>query len=226
MDQQEYSNMNTAEYQYLQIIKEILDNGEWKDPARPGMPRTKEVFFRTMTFDLEEGYPCFTTKKMAFKSCITELTWFLKGDTNVRYLLENGCNIWTDDAYKHYVRHCKKEAPVDKDTWKQWVLDRKPWSTVTRYVVDKEGARPVVEARAESLVLVHRVVARLLLQIARPLGGVLNHSEFIKCVHSFNNFSNAITTSSNRSSCMSSPVTGKASASRSSSDTASGLQPS
>ncbi|MBQ5617312.1 MAG: thymidylate synthase, partial [Bacteroidaceae bacterium] len=138
--------MNTAEYQYLQIIKEILDNGEWKDPARPGMPRTKEVFFRTMTFDLEEGYPCFTTKKMAWKTCLTELTWFLKGDTNVRYLLENGCNIWTDDAYKHYVRHCKKEAPVDKDTWKQWVLDRKPWSTVTRYVVDKEGAHPVVEA--------------------------------------------------------------------------------
>ena len=137
--------MNTAEYQYLQIIKEILDNGEWKYPARPGMPRTKEVFFRTMTFDLEEGYPCFTTKKMAFKSCITELTWFLKGDTNVRYLLENGCNIWTDDAYKHYVRHCKKEVPVDKDTWKQWVLDRKPWSTVTKYVWEDGETRPVVE---------------------------------------------------------------------------------
>jgi thymidylate synthase len=116
--------MNTAEYQYLQIIKEILDNGEWKDPARPGMPRTKEVFFRTMTFDLEEGYPCFTTKKMAFKSCITELTWFLKGDTNVRYLLENGCNIWTDDAYKYYARN---GGTLDKDEWKQLVLSNERW---------------------------------------------------------------------------------------------------
>ena len=86
--------MKTAEYQYLQILKEILDYGEWKEAARPGMPRTKEVFFRTMTFDLDEGYPLFTTKKMAWKTCLTELTWFLKGDTNIRYLLENGCNIW------------------------------------------------------------------------------------------------------------------------------------
>ena len=51
----EYSNMKTAEYQYLQILKEILDYGEWKEAARPGMPRTKEVFFRTMPFDLDEG---------------------------------------------------------------------------------------------------------------------------------------------------------------------------
>ena len=127
--------MNTAEYQYLQIIKEILDNGEWKDPARPGMPRTKEVFFRTMTFDLEEGYPCFTTKKMAFKSCITELTWFLKGDTNVRYLLENGCNIWTDDAYKFYVRN---GGDLNKDEWKEKVLAGDIWSENVRYVGDKK----------------------------------------------------------------------------------------
>ena len=137
--------MNKAEQQYLDILKDIIDNGEWKEPARPGMPRTKEVFFRTMTFDLSEGYPCFTTKKMAFKSCITELTWFLKGDTNIKYLLENGCNIWTDDAYKYYVRQCQDGNQVSKDEWKQWVLDGKPWSTVTRYVVTKEETKPVVE---------------------------------------------------------------------------------
>lgn len=94
----------TGEYQYLNIIKDILDNGEWKAPAREGMPRTKEVFFRTMSFDLSEGYPLFTTKKMAWKTCLTELTWFLKGDTNIKYLVENGCNIWNDDAYRYYTR--------------------------------------------------------------------------------------------------------------------------
>ena len=106
--------MNNSEQQYLNLVKEILEQGEWKDPARPGMPRTKEVFFRTMTFDLSDGYPLFTTKKMAWKTCLTELTWFLKGDTNIKYLLENGCNIWTDDAYKFYKRH---GGYLDKEAW-------------------------------------------------------------------------------------------------------------
>lgn len=99
--------MNNGEYQYLNIINDILENGEWKEPARTGMPRTKEVFFRTMTFDLSKGYPLFTTKKMAWKTCLTELTWFLKGDTNIKYLLDNNCNIWTDDAYKFYLNQAK-----------------------------------------------------------------------------------------------------------------------
>lgn len=110
--------MNTGEEQYINLIKDIMQNGEWKDPARPGMPRTKEVFFRIMTFDLSEGYPLFTTKKMAWKSCLTELTWFLKGDTNIKYLLDNGCNIWTDDAYKYYKRHHGTET---KEVWLDFV---------------------------------------------------------------------------------------------------------
>ena len=113
-----------GEYQYLNIIKDIIDNGEWKEPAREGMPRTKEVFFRTMSFDLSEGYPLFTTKKMAWKTCLTELTWFLKGDTNIKYLLENGCNIWTDDAYKYYRRN---GGELDKEAWKELVLQGQLW---------------------------------------------------------------------------------------------------
>lgn len=116
--------MNSAEQQYIDIIKDILDNGIWKDPARPGMPRTKEVFFRTMTFDLSEGYPLFTSKKMAWKTCLTELTWFLKGDTNIKYLLDNGCNIWTDDAYKYYKRH---NGILDKETWIERVKAGEIW---------------------------------------------------------------------------------------------------
>lgn len=115
---------NRAEQQYLDIIAEILDHGELKEPARAGMPRTKEVFFRTMTFDLSEGYPCFTSKKMAWKTCLTELTWFLKGDTNIRYLIENSCNIWTDDAYKYYKRN---GGTLDKEEWKQLISSHERW---------------------------------------------------------------------------------------------------
>lgn len=117
--------MNRAEQQYLDIIAEILDHGELKEPARAGMPRTKEVFFRTMTFDLADGYPCFTSKKMAWKTCLTELTWFLKGDTNIRYLIENGCNIWTGDAYKFYKRN---GGTLDKDEWIDLVKLGSIWS--------------------------------------------------------------------------------------------------
>ena len=116
--------MNIAEQQYLDIISEILDSGEWKDPARAGMPRTKEVFFRTMTFDLSEGYPCFTSKKMAWKTCLTELTWFLKGDTNIKYLVENGCKIWNDDAYKFYLRH---GGELSFESWMAHVIRGEHW---------------------------------------------------------------------------------------------------
>lgn len=136
--------MNTGEYQYLQILKEIIDSGEWKDPARPGMPRTKEVFFRTMTFDLAYGYPCFTTKKMAWKTCLTELTWFLKGDTNIRYLLENGCNIWTDDAYKYYKRHCRDGEELTKEEWKEKVLNKEPWITITEKNENGESSEEII----------------------------------------------------------------------------------
>ena len=116
--------MNRAEQQYLDIIAEILEHGELKEPARAGMPRTKEVFFRPMTFDLADGYPCFTSKKMAWKTCLTELTWFLKGDTNIKYLIENGCNIWTDDAYKYYKR---SGGTLDKDAWLEMVRAGEYW---------------------------------------------------------------------------------------------------
>lgn len=113
-----------GEYQYINLINDIMTSGEWKESARPGMPRTKEVFFRTMMFDLQDGFPLFTTKKMAWKTCFTELTWFLKGDTNIGYLIYNGCNIWTDDAYKYYKRN---GGTLDKEEWKQLVLSNERW---------------------------------------------------------------------------------------------------
>lgn len=120
--------MRHPEEQYLDIIKDIMENGAWKEAARAGMPRTKELFFKTMTFDLSDGYPLFTTKKMAWKSCLTELTWFLKGDTNIKYLVENGCPIWIDDAYKFYKRKNIGEI-LSKEDWLEKVKAGEYWTS-------------------------------------------------------------------------------------------------
>lgn len=90
--------------QYLNLLKDIKDNGEWKDSARPGMPRTKSIFSRSMRFDLQKGFPTVTTKKLYWKGVVGELIWFLKGDTNIKYLVDNNIHIWDDDAYKYYTK--------------------------------------------------------------------------------------------------------------------------
>ena len=100
--------------QYLDLLRDIVDNGIWKEPAREGMPRTKEVFCRAMTFDLSKGFPLLTTKKMYTKGIVAELLWFLRGDTNIEYLVDNNVHIWDADAYKFYKRRGGKLA---KEEW-------------------------------------------------------------------------------------------------------------
>lgn len=100
--------------QYLDLLRDIVDNGIWKEPAREGMPRTKEVFCRTMTFDLSKGFPLLTTKKMYTKGIVAELLWFLRGDTNIKYLVDNNVHIWDADAYKFYKR---KGGKLPKEEW-------------------------------------------------------------------------------------------------------------
>jgi len=88
------------ENQYLKLLDDILHNGvEKSDRTGTG---TISVFGRQIRHSMSDGFPLLTTKKMAFKTMVTELLWFLKGDTNIKYLVDNGCNIWNGDAYKKY----------------------------------------------------------------------------------------------------------------------------
>jgi thymidylate synthase len=92
--------MNNLDKQYTTLLQDILDNGiEKKDRTGTG---TISVFGRQIRHKMSDGFPLLTTKKMAFKTMVTELLWFLRGDTNIKYLVDNGCHIWDGDAYKNY----------------------------------------------------------------------------------------------------------------------------
>ena len=95
--------------QYLQLLRDIKEKGTWKDPARKNMPRTLSLFGTRMELDMKDGFPLLTTKKVYFKGIMTELLWFLKGDTNIKYLVDNGCHIWNQDAYRWYLKKCEEQ---------------------------------------------------------------------------------------------------------------------
>lgn len=94
--------MNNLDLNYQHLLQDILLEGTEKED-RTGTG-TISVFGKQIRHKMSEGFPLLTTKKMAIKTMMTELKWFLKGDTNIRYLVQNGCNIWNGDAYKQYKR--------------------------------------------------------------------------------------------------------------------------
>jgi thymidylate synthase len=101
--------MNSLDKQYTDLLQDILDNGVAKQD-RTGTG-TISVFGRQIRNKMSEGFPVITTKKIYFKGVVTELLWFLQGRTDLRYLLENDCHIWTGDAYKVYDRDFDRENP-------------------------------------------------------------------------------------------------------------------
>jgi len=92
--------MNNLDKQYTDLLQDILDNGVIKSD-RTGTG-TKSLFGRQIRHNMKDGFPLLTTKKMAWKTMVTELLWFLRGDTNIKYLVDNNCHIWDGDAYKRY----------------------------------------------------------------------------------------------------------------------------
>ena len=92
--------MNDLDKQYQNLLADILISGRNKED-RTGTG-TRSVFGRQIRHDMRDGFPLLTTKKMAWKTMVTELLWFLRGDTNIQYLVQNGCHIWDGDAYKNY----------------------------------------------------------------------------------------------------------------------------
>jgi len=103
--------MNNLDKQYTDLLQDILDNGVKKETRNGG---TLSVFGRQIRHRMSDGFPLITTKKIAFKTMVTELIWFLRGDTSIEYLLNNDCNIWTGDAYKAYLKECERLEQLNK----------------------------------------------------------------------------------------------------------------
>ena len=146
------------EKQYLKLLKDILDNGvEKQDRTGTG---TISVFGRQIRHDMSKGFPLLTTKKMYWKGIVTELLWFLRGDTNIKYLVDNDCHIWDGDAYKNYIEdwrsrknnewHLTQEEFINKiktddEFAKKWgdlgPIYGKQWRNWTKYdnqLIDKD----------------------------------------------------------------------------------------
>ena len=107
--------MNKIDKQYTDLLQDIINNGiEKEDRTGTG---TISVFGRQIRHKMSEGFPLLTTKKIAWNSVVTELLWFLRGDTNIKFLLDYDCHIWDGDAYKNYA--AKTSMDVDGQLTKE-----------------------------------------------------------------------------------------------------------
>lgn len=105
--------MNSLDKQYQKLLLTILEHGvEKEDRTGTG---TRSIFGYTIRHKMSEGFPALTTKKLAFKTMTTELLWFLRGDTNIKYLVDNDCHIWDGDAYQAYLKECENLTLDDFD---------------------------------------------------------------------------------------------------------------
>jgi len=115
--------VNKLDNDYQKLLKQVLRRGVEKgDRTGTG---TKSIFGATIRHDMSDGFPILTTKKVAFKTMVTELKWFLRGDTNIKYLLDNNCHIWDGDAYKNFIS--KHPWGDDKETFLESVQNREEY---------------------------------------------------------------------------------------------------
>jgi len=115
--------MNFLDKQYQELLFEITTRGVDKE-TRNG--KTRSLFGKQIRHDMRLGFPLLTTKKMAWKQIVTELLWFLRGDTNIKYLVDNNCHIWDGDAYRNYeilMIGNPPEKTLDKDEFIQKIKE-------------------------------------------------------------------------------------------------------
>lgn len=123
--------------QYKDLLQNILDNGIWReDPNRKDTKRL-QIPFTTMSIDLREGFPMLTTKKMWWKGIVVETLWLLRGESNIKYLIDNGVNIWNKDAYNYYLKDCKQlNIPKGEiDSFEDWLtlVKKAPYKKESNY---------------------------------------------------------------------------------------------
>ena len=110
------------EHDYLRLLKDILNNGKEKED-RTGTG-TISVFGRQIRHKMNQGFPLLTTKKMYWKGIVTELLWFLRGDTNIKFLVDNDCHIWDGDVYKAYQSGFKEKHYLKPTSTKEEFINR------------------------------------------------------------------------------------------------------
>lgn len=111
--------------QYHELLRNLLENGVEKESGRANMPNTIGISGAEMRFNLEDGFPLLTTKKMFWKGIIHELLWIMKGETNIKYLVDNDVNIWNGDAYRWYQKTSEewnKNCYGFREEWKEEIL--------------------------------------------------------------------------------------------------------
>ena len=110
--------MNNLDKTYTDLLQDILDNGVNKQ-TRNG--EVLSVFGRQIRHKMSDGFPLLTTKKMAWKSIVTELLWFLRGDTNIKFLVDNGCNIWNGDCFTNYSKNVWRHTNLELLTQEEFI---------------------------------------------------------------------------------------------------------
>ena len=119
---------------YHNLLDKILQEGyTYEDPNRKGINRL-EISSYTFRHEFKDGFPAITTKKLNYKSVVTELIWFLRGDTNIKYLVDNGCNIWNKDAYNYYLKRYNSKDGKGLFTFEEFV----------NYIKNRDKKHPVI----------------------------------------------------------------------------------
>jgi thymidylate synthase len=127
------SGKKHPEYQYLDLLQDILDKGTDKklfftpevlaqyEKKGQEPPFIRSVFGRETRYDLSEGFPLLTTKKVFFRGIVHELIWFLRGDSNIKYLADSDVHIWDEWAWKRYHKHCLANAPEEDMSQEEFI---------------------------------------------------------------------------------------------------------